>query len=290
MKLQNQIIIGDNLIELQKLQDAFSTMIYIDPPFNTGKVQQRKLISVVAADFDKGDRTGFGGKRYNTTTIDSPKYEDKFDDFEGFLMPRIEKSLHCLTSNGSLFVHLDFREVHYIKVALDKLLGRDHFMNEIIWAYDYGGRSKKKWSPKHDNILWYAIDPKNYIFNYDAMERIPYMAPGLVGEEKAARGKTPTDTIWHTIVPTNGKEKTGFPTQKPVGLLSMLIRVHTNPGDIVLDFFCGSGTTGHAAAKNERGYVMIDQNKEAIDITKKRLGEIEFNSSSKNNGIYSKTT
>lgn len=251
-------------------------MIYIDPPFNTGKSQKRDRISVVQVNDDEGDRTGFGGKRYDTEMIESPSYDDKFDNFEEFLIPRIEKSLHCLTKNGSLFVHLDYREVHYIKVALDKLMGRDHFMNEIIWSYDYGGRSKKKWSCKHDTILWYVLNPKDYIFNFDAMERIPYMAPGLVGEEKAARGKTPTDVFWHTIVPTNGKEKTGYPTQKPMGLLERIIKVHTNSGDTTLDYFCGSGTTGHASLKNGRGYVMIDQNPEAIDISKKRLAEAEL--------------
>lgn len=269
-----QIILGDNLTELQKLPDAFASMIYIDPPFNTGKTQKRERITVSEAVAD-GDRTGFGGKRYDSEVIESSSYDDSFDNFEAFLMPRIEKSLRCLTKNGSLFVHLDYREVHYIKVALDNLLGRDKFMNEIIWSYDYGGRSKSKWSCKHDTILWYVLNPKDYIFNFDAMERIPYMAPGLVGEEKAAKGKTPTDVIWCTIVPTNGKEKTGYPTQKPMKLLEMLMKVHTNPGDVVLDYFCGSGTTGAVAAKNGRGYVMIDQNKDAIDIAEKRLRDIK---------------
>jgi site-specific DNA-methyltransferase (adenine-specific) len=245
-------------------------MIYIDPPFNTGKTQKRDRIKTIAS--EDGDRVGFGGKTYETEKLDdAPTYQDTFDNFEEFLMPRIKESLRCLTANGSLFVHLDYREVHYIKVALDKLIGRDHFMNEIIWSYDYGARSKKKWSCKHDTILWYVMNPNDYIFNFDAMERIPYMAPGLVGEEKAARGKTPTDVFWHTIVPTNGKEKTGYPTQKPLGVLNRLIKVHTNVGDTVLDFFCGSGTTGEAAAKNERDFVLIDANPEAVEIVNKRL-------------------
>jgi site-specific DNA-methyltransferase (adenine-specific) len=273
MSLIKKIILGDNLLELPKLPNACVSMIYIDPPFNTGETIKRDRINVVAS--ETGDRVGFGGKTYQSTKIEgSPTYTDIFEDFESFLMPRIEASLHCLTANGSLFVHLDYREVHYIKVALDKLLGRDHFINEIIWSYDYGARSKKKWSAKHNNILWYVMNPKDYIFDYDAMERIPYMAPALVGEEKAARGKTPTDVFWHTIVPTNGKEKTGYPTQKPMGLLERLIKVHTNTGDTVLDFFCGSGTTGHAALKNNRGCILIDQNSEAIKITTNRLSDI----------------
>lgn len=272
MPLTKQIILGDNLIELPKLPNESCTMIYIDPPFNTGKTMKRNRISVIES--EDGDRVGFGGKTYESTKIDSPTYTDQFDNFESFLMPRIEASLHCLTKNGSLFVHLDYREVHYIKVALDKLIGRDHFINEIIWSYDYGARSKKKWSNKHDTILWYVMNTKDYIFDYDAMERIPYMAPDLVGEEKAARGKTPTDVFWHTIVPTNGKEKTGYPTQKPMGVLERLVKVHTGKDETVLDYFCGSGTTGHAAIKHGRGYILIDESKDAIDITSKRLANM----------------
>ena len=270
MSLTKQIIHGDNLIELPKLPSNFATMIYIDPPFGTGKTQKRNRIKAVQSDAN-GDRVGFGGKNYQTSNIESPSYEDSFENFEDFLMPRIEASLHCLTKNGSLFVHLDYREVHYIKVALDKLLGRDKFMNEIIWSYDYGARSKTKWSAKHDTILWYVLNPKDYIFNYDAIDRIPYLAPGLVGKEKAARGKTPTTVWWNTIVPTNGSEGTKYPTQKPMKILERLVKVHSNPGNTVLDFFCGSGTTGDAAFKNNRGYVLIDQNEQAIEIVKKRL-------------------
>lgn len=265
----NQIILGDNLQVLSSLTKNFARLCYIDPPFNTGTTQKRDRIKATAS--KTGDRTGFGGKRYDTEKVKSGSYSDSFTDYEAFLMPRIEAALHCLTRDGSLFVHLDYREVHYIKVALDKLLGRHCFMNEIIWSYDYGGRSKSKWSAKHDTILWYALDPKNYVFNFDAMDRIPYMAPELCGPEKAARGKTPTDVFWHTIVPTNGKEKTGYPTQKPLGVLNRIVKVHSNENDTVLDFFCGSGTTGEAAARNNRDYCLIDSNIEAVRIASKRL-------------------
>jgi site-specific DNA-methyltransferase (adenine-specific) len=186
-------------------------------------------------------------------------------------MPRIKASLHSLTTDGSLFVHLDAREVHYVKVALDSLLGRRRFMNEIIWAYDYGGRPKTRWPAKHDTILWYAMNPRHYVFNYDAIDRIPYMAPKLVTPEKAARGKTPTDVWWHTIVPTNSHEKTGYPTQKPLGILRRLIAVHSNPGDTVLDFFAGSGTTGAAAAELGRHSILIDKSRAAIATMKRRF-------------------
>lgn len=268
--MKNEIFLGDNLTLLDSVPVESVRLIYIDPPFNTGKVQKRDRISVEETD-DPDGRVGFGGKKYAVEEIDSPTYQDTFENFEEFLMPRIEKALKCLTPDGSLFVHLDYREVHYIKVALDKLLGRDHFINEIIWSYDYGGRSKKRWSNKHDTILWYARDPKNYIFNYDEIDRIPYLAPGLVGAEKAARGKTPTDVWWNTIVPTNGKEKTGYPTQKPLKILERLIVVHSKPGDTVLDFFGGSGTTGEAAALHGRNFLLMDQSDEAIEIMKRRL-------------------
>ncbi len=225
--------------------------------FNTGRQQSRQRMQVTAA--EDGVRRGFGGRRYDVERVDSPTYEDDFDAYLPFLMARIEAALPCLTPDGSLFVHLDYREVHYVKVALDRLLGRDRFCNEIIWAYDFGGRPKRRWPAKHDTLLWYVVDPKRYVFQFEEMDRIPYMAPGLVGKEKAARGKTPTDVWWHTIVPTNGKEKTGYPTQKPLGVLERIIKVHTEPGDTVLDFFAGSGTTGEAAARHDRGFILIDE-------------------------------
>ncbi len=265
-----RIILGDNADVLPTLPEKFARLIYIDPPFNTGKVQKRDRIRATATD-GPGVRGGFGGRRYDVEKIESGSYADTFDDFEAFLMPRIETALRCLTDDGSLMVHLDFREVHYIKVALDRLLGRDHLINEIIWSYDYGGRPKDRWPNKHDTILWYARNPEDYVFNFDEIDRIPYMAPGLVGAEKAERGKTPTDVWWNTIVPTNGHEKTGYPTQKPLGILNRVIRVHSRPGDVVLDFFGGSGTTGEAAARHDRGFVLIDNNPEAVQVTATRL-------------------
>lgn len=268
-----KIIEGDNLAVLRTLPPAFARLVYIDPPFNTGKRQARERMHVKAA--ADGKRVGFGGRRYEVERLESPTYEDDFDDYISFLIARIEAALPCLTPDGSLFVHLDYREAHYAKVALDRLLGRDRFRNEIIWAYDFGGRPKRWWPAKHDTILWYALDPKRYVFQFDEMDRIPYMAPGLVGKEKAARGKTPTDVWWHTIVPTSGKEKTGYPTQKPLGVLERIIKVHTEPGDIVVDFFAGSGTTGEAAARHDRGFVLIDENPEAIAVMSKRLAPWE---------------
>jgi site-specific DNA-methyltransferase (adenine-specific) len=267
-----KIILGDNAEVLPRLPERFARLIYIDPPFNTGRAQKRERMRVTAMKVG-GDRGGFGGRRYRVERIESGSYADVFEDFESFLVPRIEASLRCLTPDGSLFVHLDSREVHHIKVALDRVLGRNRFMNEIIWAYDYGGRSKKRWPSKHDTILWYALNRGKYVFNFDEMDRIPYMAPDLVTREKAERGKTPTDVWWHTIVPTTGHEKTGYPTQKPLGVLNRVIKVHSRPGDVVLDFFAGSGTTGEAAARNGRGFVLIDNNPNAVKLTAARLAE-----------------
>jgi site-specific DNA-methyltransferase (adenine-specific) len=274
---RNKIILGDNARVLETLPDGFARLLYIDPPFNTGKAQKRDRMKVRALSSTSAakSRAGFGGKRYAVEKLESSTYADSFDDFEAFLIPRIELSLRCLTPDASLFIHLDAREVHYVKVALDRVLGRDRFMNEIIWAYDYGARSKTRWPNKHDTILWYALDPDRYVFNFDAMDRIPYLAPELVTPEKAARGKTPTDVWWHTIVPTVGKEKTGYPTQKPLGVLNRIIKVHSNPGDTVLDFFAGSGTTGEAAALHDRSFVLIDENPEAVRIACKRLARFD---------------
>lgn len=220
---------------------------------------------------EDGDRTGFQNKRYKTIKLDTKGYNDKFDDFLGFLHPRMEEAYRILKRNGSLFFHLNYREIHYCKIMLDEIFGRESFINEIIWAYDYGARSKNKWPAKHDNILWYAKNPDNYTFNYDEMDRIPYMAPGLVGKEKAERGKTPTDVWWHTIVSPNGKEKTGYATQKPLGIISRIVKIHSHTGDLLCDFFAGSGTLGEVAYTLGRDCILIDQNPEAIAVMKKRF-------------------
>ena len=263
------IYFGDNLGIMRGLPEASFDLIYVDPPFNTGKTQARSRIQTVRD--PNGDRDGFGGQRYRTVKVGTQAFADNFDDFLAFLEPRLEEAVRLLRPEGSFFLHLDYREVHYAKVILDGLFGRDNFMNEIIWAYDYGARRKKKWPAKHDNILWYAKNPNRYTFRFDDMDRIPYMAPGLVRPEKADLGKTPTDVWWHTIVPTNGQERTGYPTQKPLGILNRIIRIHSNPGDTVLDFFAGSGTTGEAAIRNGRNAILIDNNPQAMEVMARRL-------------------
>ena len=269
---QPRIVFGDNLEVIGRLPDACAQLVYIDPPFNTGKRQERKRLRTVRDD-SKGDRTGFQGKRYRTIEVGKSGYADAFSDYLGFLRPRLTEAHRLLDSTGSFFLHVDQNESHYCKVVLDEIFGRASFMNEIIWAYDYGGRTKKKWSAKHDHIFWYAKDPKHYTFNYDEMDRIPYMAPGLVGKEKAARGKTPTDVWWHTIVSPGGKEKTGYATQKPLGVLERIVKVHSQPGDLLVDFFAGSGTLGEAAAKHGRDFLLVDDNPGAITVMGDRLAE-----------------
>jgi len=286
-----KIILGDSADVLPTLPAALARLVYIDPPFNTRKTQKRDRMRVRAvpeapatettgapadgATDSAAARRGFGGRTYDVEKVASSSYGDSRDDFEGFLLARVTQALRCMTPDASLFVHLDAREVHYIKVALDRLLGRDSFMNEIIWSHDYGGRPKRRWPSKHDTILWYARNPRDYVFDFDAMDRIPYMAPGLVTPEKAARGKTPTDVWWHTIVPTNSREKTGYPTQKPLGVLNRIVKVHSQSGDVVLDFFAGSGTTGQAAAAHGRGFVLIDESLDAVQVAAKRLAAFE---------------
>lgn len=267
------IYFGDNLPILQSLPADSVDLIYSDPPFNTGKVQRRTQLSTVRD--EKGDRTGFQGKRYRTVKLGTMEYGDIFDDYLGFLEPRLVEARRILRSNGSLFFHIDYREAHYCKILLDLIFGRESFLNEIIWAYDYGARSKSKWPAKHDTILWYAKNPDDYQFHLDECDRIPYMAPGLVGPQKAARGKTPTDTWWHTIVSPNGKEKTGYPTQKPRGVLDRIVRVHSQPGDLLADFFAGSGTFGESALAFGRRCILIDNNPEALGIMEARFAQVE---------------
>lgn len=269
--LPNQIILGDNLPALRAMADASVPLIYIDPPFNTGKAQRRTRLRTVAS--EEGDRVGFQGKRYNSITVASSAFADAFDDYLGFLEPRLVEARRVLASNGTIYVHLDYREVHYVKVLMDAIFGRESFLNEIIWAYDFGGRAKDRWPPKHDTILVYVKDPDDYVFDLEAIDRIPYMAPGLVGPEKAARGKLPTDTWWHTIVPTSGRERTGYPTQKPLGILTRIVLASSCPGDRVLDFFAGSGTTGEACRRTGRRFILIDENPEALAVMARRFAD-----------------
>ncbi len=260
---------GDNLDFLHKIKSKSTDLIYIDPPFNTGKQQERTQIKTVAC--QDGDRVGFSGKRYKTIRMGTLGYADIFTDYIEYLEPRLVQAHRILSDEGSLFFHIDCRESHYCKVLLDMIFGRESFMNEIIWCYDYGARSRKKWPSKHDNIFWYAKNPKKYIYNYENMDRIPYMAPGLVGKEKAALGKTPTDVWWQTIVSPNGKEKTGYATQKPIRILERIIKVHSNPDSKLGDFFAGSGSFGAAALACERDCFLIDKNPAALEVMKKRF-------------------
>ncbi len=264
-----RICFADNLEVLAALPPASVDLIYVDPPFNTGKVQQRKQLKTVRS--EAGDRVGFQGRRYETIVLGTRHFSDLFDDYLGFLEPRLVEAHRVLAPHGCLYFHVDYREVHYCKVLLDSIFGRECFLNEIIWAYDYGGRPRDRWPPKHDNILLYAKHPGQHVFNTDEIERIPYMAPSLVGPAKAERGKLPTDTWWHTIVPTNGAEKTGYPTQKPLGILRRIVQASSRPGALVLDFFAGSGTTGVAALELGRRFLLVDNNPEALEVMARRF-------------------
>ena len=264
---------ADNLALLPTLRAASFGLIYIDPPFNTGRtVRRSRVTSRKAVEGEAGTRTGFGGTRYVSTLRKSESYADQFDDYPAWLAPRLVEARRLLSVRGSLFVHLDYREVHYVKVLLDTIFGRENFVNEIIWAYDYGAKSTKKWPTKHDTILVYVKNPATYFFDSSEVDREPYMAPGLVTAEKVARGKLPTDVWWHTIVSPTGKEKTGYATQKPLGILRRIIAASSRPGDWVLDVFAGSGTTGEAAAKLGRNVVLVDQSDDAIAVMESRLG------------------
>ena len=258
------VYFGDNLDVLRRFPDAAFELIYIDPPFNTGRRQTRTQLQTRAA--ETGDRIGFGGRAYRSIKLGTRSYVDLFDDYLAFLEPRLVEARRVLQPDGSLMLHLDCREVHYAKVLLDQIFGRASFINEIIWAYDYGARTKRRWPAKHDTILWYARDPDRYVFEYEAIDRIPYLAPALVGPEKAARGKTPTDVWWNTIVSPTGREKNGYPTQKPRAILDRIVKVHSRPGARVLDFFAGSGTFGEG--------VLVDNNPDALAVMKKRFANI----------------
>jgi site-specific DNA-methyltransferase (adenine-specific) len=263
------VVHGDNLEVATALPSDSFRLIYLDPPFNTGKTQRRQRMTVTRD--DEGARTGFGGRSYTSEAGAISRYADTFDDYWAFLEPRLVEARRLLTRDGTLYLHLDYREAHYAKVALDRLFGRDCFLNEIIWAYDYGGRSNRRWPAKHDTILVYVKDPAAYYFDSAEVDREPYMAPGLVTPEKAERGKLPTDVWWHTIVPTNGRERTGYATQKPEGILRRIVHASSAAGDSVLDLFAGSGTTGAVAAALGRRYLLVDSSAEAVEVMRARL-------------------
>jgi site-specific DNA-methyltransferase (adenine-specific) len=265
------ILEGDNLPHLRELEAGSVQMVYADPPFNTGRAQVRRSLTTVGAP-EGGDRTGFGGRRYSTKLLAESSYRDDFDDYLGFLAPRLEEVRRVLHATGTLYLHLDYREAHYVKLLLDELFGRECFLNELIWAYDYGAKPKGRWPQKHDTILVYVKDPRAYHFDSEAVDREPYMAPGLVTPEKAAKGKRPVSVMWHTIVSPTGREKTGYPTQKPEGLLRRFVQASSREGDLCLDPFAGSGTLGAVAAKLGRRYLLIDESAEAGRVMRKRLG------------------
>jgi site-specific DNA-methyltransferase (adenine-specific) len=267
---ENLVILGDNLEVASRLPGASFRLIYLDPPFNTGRTQSRRKLSTTRA--EGGSRVGFKGQTYDTVKGTLYSYNDDFADYWEFLEPRLEEAWRLLDDRGTLYLHLDYREVHYAKVALDALFGRDSFLNEIIWAYDYGAKTSSRWPAKHDTILVYVKNPDDYYFDNATVDREPYMAPGLVTAAKVARGKLPTDVWWHTIVTTSGKERTGYATQKPEGILRRIIAASSAEGDWVLDFFAGSGTTASVAAKLGRRFVVVDRNPDAIEIVRTRLG------------------
>lgn len=269
MSRDDQILFGDNLDLLPRFEDRSFQLIYVDPPFNTGRLQTRKTLRTTSD--DRGDRVGFGGRRFRTRLLSESRYADSFEDYLSFLQPRLMHARRLLTDSGTLYFHIDYREAHYCKLLLDEIFGRECFLNEIIWAYDFGARSKRRWPAKHDTILVYVKRADGYYFDSEQVDREPYMAPGLVTAEKAARGKLPTDVWWHTIVPTNSSEKTGYPTQKPEGILRRMVLASTRPGEWCMDFFAGSGTLGAVAAMLGRRYVLIDSNPQAHRIMLNRL-------------------
>ena len=257
---------------MARLANGCIDLIYVDPPFNTGQRQTLQRLRTVRD--PTGDRTGFQGQRYLTLRLgESTSFLDVHDDYLAFLRPRLREFSRVLKPTGSLYVHLDFREVHYCKVLLDTIFGRDCFLNEVVWAYDYGGRTRRRWPPKHDTILVYVKDPRRYYFDLEAVDRIPYLAPGLVGPEKAARGKTVTDCWWQTIVPTNGRERTGYPTQKPLAILRRIVQASSPPGGLVADFFAGSGTTGAACLALGRRFLLVDNSPDALRVMRQRFAD-----------------
>jgi len=262
----DRIVCGDAFAEASRIADGALDAIYIDPPFGTGIV-----------------RTGRGHR-----------YADRADDpdaFVAWLSPLLVESRRVLAAHGSMFVHLDYRAVHYVKVALDRLFGRERFVNEIVWCYAVGGKGRRGFGRKHDTILWYARGA-DWAFFPDAV-RVPRRggshmrvvldgdAPiqektdrktGRVYRYPVAAGKVPED--WWADVETlnhSDRERTGWPSQKPERLVERIIRAVTEPDDRVADWFAGSGTTAAVAQRLARRFITVDREAAAIDVCVARL-------------------
>jgi len=268
-RVRGAVLEADNLDVLRAIPDGVVDLAYADPPFATGG--HRRLSSIRTGEGEQV-RTGFGGRPYHYRVVSDLTWADDLPlgtHLESLAL-RLTEMRRVLADHGSLYLHVDWRTVHYVRLLLDGVFGAEHFLNEIVWAYDYGGRARDRWPRKHDTILWYAKGD-HWLFDRDAVDRIPYLAPGLVGPQKAARGKLPTDVWWMTIVPPASAERTGYPTQKPLRLLERIVAASSRPGDLVLDPYAGSGTTGVAAARHGRRWLLVDRNAEAIAIARGRI-------------------
>jgi site-specific DNA-methyltransferase (adenine-specific) len=263
------VIEADNLDVLARLPDGSVDLCYADPPFGTG---ERQRLERIRTGQGEATRRGFGGREYRYRVVSDVSYDDglAMDEHLAALRLRVEAIHRLLAPHGSVYLHCDWRTAHHVRLMLDDVFGATRFLNELVWAYDYGGRPRDRWPRKHDTILWYA---KGDTWRYDreAIDRVPYMAPGLVGPEKAARGKLPTDVWWMTIVPPGSAERTGYPTQKPVRLLERIVAASSRAGDLVLDPYAGSGTTGVAAARLGRRWLLVDREPAAVAIARARL-------------------
>jgi site-specific DNA-methyltransferase (adenine-specific) len=266
------IVHGEALDVLGSLPDGCAGLVYVDPPFNTGGA--RTGLRTSATQDEASTRRGFAGRHYRVERETGARYDDRFDDYLGWLRPRLVATRRILAPHGTLYFHIDPRESHYCKVLLDEIFGRECFLNEVVWAYDYGARTTRRWPAKHDVILVYVRDARRYHFDPSEVEREPYMAPRLQTPERAARGKLPTDVWWHTIVPTSSRERTGYPTQKPLGILRRIVAASSRPGDLVVDWCAGSGTTGAAAAELGRRFLLVDDQAAAVEVMRKRLAGV----------------
>lgn len=277
----NNIYQGDCLIKLKEVEDKSIDLIYLDPPFFTGKAQIQK--------------TRDNSKEY----LFDDKWED-LDQYLNFLKERIIECKRTLKDTGSIFLHCDKNASHYLRVLLDEVFGSENFVNEIIWTYKRWSNAKKGLLNAHQNIFFYSKTNKYQFFtqftdyspttNIDqilqARERNEHNKTVYKKDEsgKIVTGKeklgVPLSDVWDIpYLNPKAEERVGYPTQKPVILLERIIKLVTEEGDLVLDPFCGSGTTLIAASINKRQYIGIDALKEAVELSKKRLEEFKVTKS-----------
>ena len=283
----NSIYCGDCKDVMKNFPGECVDLIYLDPPFFSQKKYEDFWI------VDKISKVGFSDKDWEKLRSSiEPNILKQYEDIEkrwkgghkgiyvyiAYMRERLEQCWRVLKPTGSIYLHCDWHAGHYLKVMMDEVFGYNNFQNEVVWYYTAGARGKHNWARKHDTILFYTKSNK-WIFNWkdvaepfeSGMTEWRYTKGGQKGKEMPI-GRVPADVFQIQILNTMADERLGYPTQKPEALLEKIIKASSNEGDLVLDPFCGCGTTIAVAKRLKRNFIGIDISRTACDVMNKRLG------------------